>query len=82
LNKTCITFNNFALRCEAVLNDVKSNFGITEYKIVRVTETLEGGVAVDLADRNIMYVRIFIKPARSIEFIAIDFVVSRSNAEF
>jgi len=76
------TFNNFALRCEAVLNDVKSNFGITEYKIVRVTQTLEGGVAVDLADRNIMYVRIFIKPARSIEFIAIDFVVSRSNAEF
>jgi hypothetical protein len=36
----------------------------------------------DLVDRNIMYAKIFLKPERSIEFIAIDFVITRSGASF
>jgi len=77
------TFNNFSNRCQAVLENVKSNFGITEYSIQRIEKGDVSGTGVeeDLRDRNILYVRIFIKPARAIEFIAIDFVISRSDAQ-
>ena len=36
----------------------------------------------DLVDQNIMYAKIFVKPARAIEFIAIDFVITRSGVQF
>jgi len=36
----------------------------------------------DLIDRNIMYAKIFLKPARAIEFIAVDFVITRTGASF
>jgi hypothetical protein len=29
-----------------------------------------------------MYAKIFLKPARAIEFIAIDFVITKSGADF
>ena len=73
-----VTFNRFKSRSSRILQSVKSNFGITEFKIV-LDETT---TTPDLIDQNIMYAQIFIKPARAIEFIAIDFVVSRSGVEF
>ena len=36
----------------------------------------------ELVDRNIMYAKIFLKPARAIEYIAIDFVVTSTGASF
>jgi hypothetical protein len=36
----------------------------------------------DLVDQNILYAKIMIKPARAIEFIAIDFVVANTGASF
>jgi len=33
-------------------------------------------------DQNILYAKIFIKPTKSIEFIAIDFIITRSGIEF
>ena len=36
----------------------------------------------DLIDRNILYAKIFVKPARAIEFIALDFIITRSGASF
>ena len=36
----------------------------------------------DLVDQNILYAKIMIKPARAIEYIAIDFVVASSGASF
>jgi hypothetical protein len=36
----------------------------------------------DYQDRNIMYAKVFIKPAKAIEFIAIDFTITRSGIEF
>jgi len=36
----------------------------------------------DLVDQNILYAKIMIKPARAIEFIAIDFVVMSTGASF
>ena len=36
----------------------------------------------DLIDQNIMYAKIFLKPTKAIEFIALDFVITRSGASF
>jgi hypothetical protein len=36
----------------------------------------------DLVDRNILYAKIFLKPARAVEFIALDFIITRSGASF
>jgi len=35
-----------------------------------------------LVDRNIMYAKIFLKPAKAIEFIALDFVITNQGAGF
>jgi len=35
-----------------------------------------------LIDRNILYAKIFLKPAQAIEFIALDFVITDSGASF
>lgn len=70
------TFNNFTAQVQRVLDNVKSNFGITEYLV----ELEEDSAASQ--DKNLMYVKVYIKPARAIEFIAIDFVITKSDAEF
>ena len=36
----------------------------------------------DYIDRNILYAKIFIKPARAVEFIAVDFIITRTGVEF
>ena len=63
------------LRTRAFLRDVQARLGLTDYKIVLDNTT----TTPDLVDRNIMYAKIFLKPARSIEFIAIDFVIQRTG---
>jgi hypothetical protein len=72
------TWLRFKTQADAILSDVKSRFGLTEYKLI-LDETT---TTADLVDRNIMYAKIFVKPARAIEFIAIDFVITRSGVEF
>ena len=72
------TFNRFDSRASLILNSAKANFGVTEFKIV-LDETT---TTPDLVDRNILYAKIFIKPARAIEFIAIDFIITRTGIEF
>ena len=72
------TWNRFKFQASAVLNDIQGRLGIVEYKL----ELDEKTTTADLVDRNIMYAKIFIKPARSIEFIAVDFVITRSGVEF
>ena len=72
------TWDRFRGQVEPFLDSVKSRFGLTEFKVV-----LDGTTTTpDLIDRNIMYAKIFLKPARSIEFIAIDFVISNTGASF
>ena len=71
------TWNRFKTRADRVLADVKSRFGITNYRLV-LDETT---TTADLVDRNILYAKIFVQPARSIEFIAIDFVITRTGIE-
>tara|TARA_R110000824_G_scaffold183900_1_gene364951 strand:+ start:5275 stop:8556 length:3282 start_codon:yes stop_codon:yes gene_type:complete len=72
------TWNRFKFKADAILSDTQSRLGISEYKLVLDDKT----TTADLVDRNILYAKIFIKPTRSIEFIAVDFIISRSGVEF
>tara|TARA_R110002110_G_scaffold140107_3_gene327200 strand:- start:943 stop:3855 length:2913 start_codon:yes stop_codon:yes gene_type:complete len=72
------TWSRFKTRAEKILENLKSDLGVTDYKLVLDSST----TTADLIDRNIMYAKIFVKPARAIEFIAIDFIITRSGVEF
>ena len=72
------TWKGFKAKADAFLNDVKIRFGVDDFRVI-LDETT---TTPDLVDRNIMYAKIFIKPTRAIEFIAIDFIITRSGASF
>jgi hypothetical protein len=72
------TWNRFRSLVEPFLANVKVTFGITDYKLI-LDETT---TTPDLIDQNIMYAKIMVKPARAIEFIAIDFVIASTGASF
>jgi hypothetical protein len=72
------TWARFTSRVEPFLADVKTNFGLTDYKVVLDDTT----TTPDLVDRNILYAKIFLKPTRAIEYIAIDFNITRTGAAF
>lgn len=73
-----VTWDRFKGEVDPFLSSVKSRFGLADYKVV-LDETT---TTPDLVDRNIMYAKIYLKPARAIEFIALDFVITRSGASF
>lgn len=73
-----ITWNRFLGQVNPFLANVKANFGITDFRVILDEST----TTPDLVDRNILYAKIFLKPARSIEFIAVDFIITRSGASF
>jgi len=72
------TWNRFLLRATPLLNSVKARFGLEDYRLI-LDETT---TTPDLVDRNVLYARVLLKPARAIEFIAIDFEIFRSGASF
>ena len=72
------TWKRFLAKVNPFLGSVKTRFGLTEFKVILDTTT----TTPELIDRNIMYAKIFLKPARAIEFIALDFVISDSGASF
>jgi len=72
------TWSNFTSQALPVLESVRSQFGIDAFKLVLDDST----TTPDLIDRNIIYAKLFIKPARAVEFFAIDFIVTRSGASF
>jgi len=72
---TWLRFKNLV---EPFLSNVLSGFGITDYRLVLDEST----TTPDLIDQNVMYAKIMIKPARAIEYIAIDFVVLSTGASF
>ena len=73
-----VTWERFLGQVNPFLSSVQSRLGLTEFKVI-LDETT---TTPDLIDRNILYAKIFLKPARAIEFIAIDFVITRSGASF
>jgi hypothetical protein len=72
------TWNRFKGLIEPFLANVKVQFGITDYRLILDDST----TTPDLIDQNIMYAKIMVKPARAIEFIAIDFVIASTGASF
>ena len=72
------TWNGFVSKVDPFLASVKARFGLDEFKVVldRTTTTPE------LVDRNIVYAKIFLKPTKAIEYIAIDFNITNSGASF
>jgi len=72
------TWDRFIARAEPFLADVKARFGLTDYKLI-LDETT---TTPDLVDQNIMYAKVFLKPARAIEFIAVDFIITNTGAAF
>ena len=72
------TWLRFTAQVNPFLSDVKTNFGLSDFKVVLDDST----TTPDLVDRNIMYAQIFLKPTRAIEYIAIDFNISHTGASF
>ena len=72
------TWSRFLGEVEPFLASVQTRFGLTEFKVI-LDETT---TTPDLVDRNILYAKIFLKPARAIEFIALDFIITRTGASF
>ena len=72
------TWTRFKSEVDKFLGSVQARLGLTEFRVI-LDETT---TTPDLIDRNILYAKIFLKPARAIEFIAIDFFITRSGASF
>ena len=72
------TWDSFRGKVEPFLDKVKAGFGLTDYRVV-LDETT---TTPDLIDRNVLYAKIYLKPARAIEFIALDFIITKSGASF
>jgi hypothetical protein len=72
------TWSRFKNLIEPFLANVKVDFGITDYRLILDEST----TTPDLIDQNILYAKIMVKPARAIEYIAIDFVIMSTGASF
>ena len=72
------TWNRFKGQVIPMLESVKTRLGLSDFKVILDSTT----TTPDLVDRNIMYAKIFLKPARAIEFIAVDFVITNTGASF
>lgn len=72
------TWARFHSQVKRELDSIKVRFGLTDYKVVLDSTT----TTADLIDRNVMYAKIFLKPARAIEFIAVDFVITNTGAAY
>ena len=72
------TWARFIGQANPFLADVQARFGLDEYKLV-LDETT---TTPDLIDRNILYAKVYLKPTRAIEFVAVDFIISNTGASF
>jgi len=72
------TWARFKGQVDPLLSNVQTRFGLTDYKLI-LDETT---TTPELIDRNIMYAKIYLKPARAIEYIALDFFISSTGASF
>jgi phage tail sheath protein FI len=73
-----ITRSNFVNIVEPYLRDVKSKRGITDFVVI----CDETNNTPDVIDSNQFRADIFVKPARSINFIGLTFVATRTGVSF
>jgi hypothetical protein len=72
------TWDRFTGQVTPFLDSIVARQGLMDYRVI-LDETT---TTPDLVDRNTIYAKIFLKPAKAVEFIAIDFVITRSGASF
>ena len=72
------TRNNFNNVVEPYLRDIQARRGITDFLVVCDSSNNTG----DVIDRNEFVAEIYIKPARSINFITLTFVATRTGVSF
>ena len=72
------TWDRFLNKVNPFLRSVQARLGLTDFRVI-LDETT---TTPELIDRNIMYAKILLKPARAIEFIALDFVITNTGASF
>ena len=72
------TWNKFKALIDPILSNTQIGGGITDYRLY-LDETT---TTADLIDQNVLYAKIMVKPARAIEYIAIDFVIASTGASF
>ena len=75
---TQVTWDRFTGQVRPFLQSVKTRLGLEDFKVVLDKTT----TTPDLVDRNVMYAKIFLKPTRAIEFIALDFIITNTGASF
>lgn len=73
-----ITRSNFVNIVEPYLRDVRAKRGITDFLVI----CDETNNTPDIIDSNQFKADIFVKPARSINFIGLTFVATRTGVEF
>ena len=72
------TWKRFVVPTTRLLEEVKTGFGISDYRVVLDSTT----TTAEEIDRNMMYAKLYIKPVYAIEFIGIDFVITNTGASF
>ena len=73
-----ITRTNFLNIVDPFLRDVKAKRGITDFVVI----CDESNNTPDIIDSNQFRADIFVKPARSINFIGLTFVATRTGVSF
>ena len=72
------TRSEFVAVVEPLLREIQGRRGIVDYRV----QCDETNNTPEVIDRNEMRASIFIKPSRSINYITIDFVATRTGADF
>ena len=68
----------FVNNVEPLLREIKGRRGLTDFKVV----CDESNNTASVIDRNEFVASIFVKPARSINYITLNFVATRTGADF
>jgi len=72
------TWDKFKALIRPLLDNTRAGGGISDYRLYLDEST----TTPDLIDQNVLYAKIMVKPARAIEYIAIDFVIASTGASF
>ena len=72
------TWARFTSQVGPFLDSIKTGFGLDDFRVVLDKTT----TTADLIDRNTMYAKIYVKPTKAVEFIAIDFIITNAGASF
>lgn len=72
------TWNSFKAKAEIPLKDAQARFGINTFKLTLDSST----TTQEVVDNNAIYAKIEIQPTKTVEFIAIDFVITNNAVGF